>query len=251
MAKKPVEDKRDDDDLEDPVKGPQLTIGDDVPDDPPDDPPADDEDDEPELVSVFVGGKTVKVSQDVAEALEAERAAMNKPKEPVEPSRRDDDEDDIDDLIWTDPKEYRRRIAEDIKTELRQEYDKDQSEKSFWDGFYSENPELKEDDAIVQAVLNKNMPSLGDLPVAEAKKRLAELTQQQILSIAQRHGGGKRQKNKSATLEGGQISDKMPSDGGKKPKDVVTGEGLPKSLGEAIKQRRLQRARANRPAAAG
>ena len=217
-------------------------------------PPVDDngsdrsgDDDQPELVEITINGHKMKVEKEVAEAYEAEREEMEremreqqKAAKPQEPSRSDDETDD-DDLFWSDPKAWKEKVKQEVKEEIRSEYSADQSQRDFWRDFYKSNPDLEENDDIVQAVLNKNYETLGPMKTDKAIERLAELTHKKILSIAQAHGGGGK-KNDTATLEGGGGSDKdVPS---KQEQSQEPEDDLPKSLGEAIKLRKRQRLKA-------
>lgn len=201
--------------------------------------------DVPETVKITIGGHTVEVSKEVAEAYEQEETTRRS-VEQESPKKKEESEqtgqDELAELLFTDPKEAIKRIQEQTKTELREEYQMDKSREAFWDMFYQENPELKEDDSFVKSTLNTNMSVLENMKGKAARDRLAELTQREILKIAERHSKGTSKRTTANTLEGGTAS--------KRKQAIVEEEEKPNkrplTLGDAIKQRRLERARLSR-----
>lgn len=121
-------------------------------------------------------------------------------------------------------------IRKEITGELRGAYQKDMGEKEFWNTFYVDNEDLKEDRDLVQATLGSNMTALQDLPVSEASKKLADLTRARILRYK---GGAVEKKNtqKSRVEGSGPPSDKKAKPEG--PKIL--------SLGDVIRARRAAR----------
>lgn len=197
------------------------------------------------MVRMIIGGQTVEVSQDVADAYTREQTMISS-------QRREDDsrqessssEDDLDDLLFTNPAEYRKRIKEDIVNEVRSEYTQDQKERNFWAEFYRDYPELVGVEDIVKSVLDTNIHSIGNLPAHEGKKQLADLTNHRILAIAQRHGGNPNP-NTTTQLEGGaNTGNPTVPEQQRQNNEIDDGEGLPKSLSEAIKERQLNRMKA-------
>lgn len=81
--------------------------------------------------------------------------------------------------------DFRKEIHEEITGELRQEYQGARGEEQFWNAFYAEHPDLKEDDDLVKLTLQKNRSALGNLPVEKAAAELANLTRERLL----RYGG--------------------------------------------------------------
>jgi hypothetical protein len=186
----------------------------------------------PELVKITMGGREVKVTTDVAEAYLEDLRTMQTQQQTreadVAPPPQEAESLSYAELMFSDPDAYTRM-------------------KEFWRDFYTENPELRQDDVLVNATLGKNWDQLANIPAAKAREQLAELTQKQLLSIAQRHGA-KPGKNDTATLEGGDNPDNSPTP---EPTADPEGDKLPKSLGEALKERKLKRAQAARVAGAG
>jgi len=152
------------------------------------------------------------------------------PKEPAEKPKTS-----YKDLIFTDPdkavEQIQREAVEQATTQLRSQYERDQGQKKFWDGFYEKHKDLKEDKDLVELTLNSNLPTLANIPVDDAMKKLADLTRERII----RYSGGTRPKGKKAVAEGSSPPSerRTPSIGAE-----VT------SLGDVIRARRRKRATA-------
>lgn len=113
-----------------------------------------------------------------------------------------EDDTDWDTLMFANPKEAVKKIKEqavnEAKRDLRREYSNDQSTNKFWTDFYNANADLKEDHDLVETLLEKHMAEIGDLPVAKAMEKLADLTRKRIM----RYSGGKGQSRSRAVAEG-------------------------------------------------
>lgn len=164
------------------------------------------------------------------------RAGLSRPQPTPAPRAEPEPEPDWEKLMFDDPKKFvgelSGRISKQVVTDLGGKYQKDQGEKDFWREFYDEHDDLKEDRDLVQATLNSNIAALGDLPVSQAKKKLADLTRERILRYT-----GKQEKNdkgKKARVEG-VGSPKTPQKQPEPPK-VVT-------LSDLLKARRANRAK--------
>jgi hypothetical protein len=164
--------------------------------------------------------------------LASQVAAMNQPK--VTPGPKEPEEKiDWEDLMFKDPAKYHelltQSITNNIESKLTNKYQQAEGEKDFWNGFYKDNDDLKDDRFLVDAVLKANMNELAPMTVKEAGKRLAELTRAEIM----RYTGNKLPSNKKkAVTEGSQ----PPSPGKKEPeKEKVT------TLSDLIKARRAKR----------
>lgn len=164
--------------------------------------------------------------------LASQVAAMNQPKVtpgPAEPAEKIDWED----LMFKDPAKYHelltQSITNNIESKLTNKYQQAEGEKDFWNGFYKDNDDLKDDKFLVDAVLKANMTELAPMTVKEAGKRLAELTRAEIM----RYTGNKLPSTrKKAVTEGSQ----PPSPGKKEPEvEKVT------TLSDLIKARRAKR----------
>lgn len=137
--------------------------------------------------------------------------------------------EEFEQLFWDNPAAALEKYKASILTEIRTETGKTQSAQTFWNDFYSDNEDLKKDSDLVQLVLNQNMASLADLPVAEAKVKLADLTRQRILRYSGDNKGGDR---KRVVVEGSQH---------RLPKDKPAEPEAPKTLGELIRARKAAR----------
>lgn len=161
-------------------------------------------------------------------------------RNPVEPVVRQpaepEDETDWDELIFKDPKQAVKLIKEqarkEITTELRREYTQEQGTNQFWTDFYNDNPDLKEDDDLVQTMLNSNLAKLGGMPVKKAMDELADLTRKRIMRYS--NGKGRRPGNR-AVAEG--ASPPRPGRPAPDAEKVVT-------LSDIIKNRKANRRKA-------
>lgn len=136
-------------------------------------------------------------------------------------------------LFWDSPAQALDRYKQSIVQEVRGEQAKVSSQQQFWNDFYVEHQDLREDDDLVKLTLNANIGTLADMPVKEASAKLADLTRQRILKYSggEKRGGNENGKTRVFT-EGGQH--RMP------PKKQEQPEA-PKTLGELIKARKAAR----------
>lgn len=113
------------------------------------------------------------------------------PAAPVEPQANvlGIDTSKYEDLMITDPaqalnnliNEMTPSITKTVTAQMRGEYNQDQGEKAFWVGFYKDNDDLKDDKLIVDAVLKRDIATLGNLAPDVAGKKLADAAREQIL----------------------------------------------------------------------
>ncbi len=205
-----------------------------------------------QLVSITVGGQEMQVPQATADAYQAEQEANRYVPEPSsEPAAEaTDDTVDYEQLLFTDPNRALALLSEQIRTqvtsELRGEYSADTAQREFWGSFYKENKELSEDDHIVRMVMTQNWDTLEGMKGKVARDKLAELTQREILRLVKKNRSSNPPSGGSADLEGG--TNKTSSTTSKEQSDEPTADAKVFSLGEAIKQRKLDRSRSNRTA---
>lgn len=200
-----------------------------------DDPDIEDDLDEDEgseedgLVEIDVDGKVLKVSPDAAEVLAQKQSDYQDQldhmqklldeltnKEPVDKA---DKADDIDYTakFFEDPEralsERDERITKKVKEDIARETKERETLANFWKEFYKTNDDLVGDELIVDAVLSKNVKSLGRLSDTKVGPELAKLTRQELIRIT-----GKSRKtgseDRSSTLEGGSSTKRS----AKKPK---------------------------------
>ena len=205
-----------------------------------------DEDTEVEDVgaSVTLGGQTFVVNEELAQALKAEQESLkgqirelglsvesirNQPVIKEEPKNYDEE-------IWTNPtgvlKNFGKELAEEIKSELRQEYLVNKSQNEMWDDFYSNYPQLKKEKWLVDAVMQRDMGELGPMNKAAALELLANRVSKELLRLS----GNK--KSSEAKVEG---------DGAPPARKEVEEEEAPKriTITDVLKQRRQARAAAS------
>ena len=92
--------------------------------------------------------------------------------------------DEVASELWlTDPEQ----AASNLKTEIRTEYAKEKSEqdmeRKFWDGFYSENEDLQQQEKLVTYILNRDGQEIKDMKWDVAKKHLAAETRKFVSGV--------------------------------------------------------------------
>lgn len=132
---------------------------------------------------------------DLRREIEELRSQVRQP-EPVQP---EPPQDDIDELMWSNPSEYRKRLTEDIKTELRSEYTQAQNWRDFWSDFDRENPSLASHHHIVEAVMRQHWNDIEKLGGKTGRDKVAELTKADLLSLVPQKP---KKADDSNTLEG-------------------------------------------------
>lgn len=220
-------------------------IGDgDAPDDAPK--PTDPPPTEPKMYNVSIGGQTMMVAEDVYDAIMAERAevAASRNPDPTPPPRVEEEGDDYTDLLFSDPnalvEKITERVTAEVSSKLGNAYRADQAQKDFWSSFYTENKDLREEDGIVKMVLAKNWDMLKSLPGKRGRDKLAELTEAEILRIVNKRGAPPP--GRHVPLEGD-----SPSAPGRAPvASAAEPTGKVLTLGDALRERRKARDRANR-----
>jgi hypothetical protein len=146
----------------------------------------------PELVTVKIDGKTLQVTQEVADALQAREQDFNRrlsrQGDELGELRRtvqsiqakpvtEEPADDPDLEFYRSPtKAIDSRLQADreaIKKEVRDEYLQERARETFWGTFYREHPDLVGREIVVEAVLAKQWEQLKDGEGAEGRKALA------------------------------------------------------------------------------
>ena len=143
------------------------------------------------------------------DALTRENEQLKRQIPPATPKPITPDEEpviDWDKELFADPKgtlkKFGDHIEKKVEKKLRAEYQQDRGTTQFWDSFYAENPEIKRqhDHDLVELTLNSNLSTLANMPVDQARAKLAELTRERILRYA---GGAARTRNKRPQTESG------------------------------------------------
>lgn len=192
--------------------------------DPPNDPPSDPSDPPDPMAALREEVESLK-----AELRKRPAAATPPPAPKEDPS---DEYADFEREFFENPAEAIRRrderLTKKIQQQLTSEYQRAQSQREFWSKFYDQNQDLKEDDDLVQATLQKNLSKLQDMPVEDATKRLADLTRERIA----RYSGGKVPSGKGRGVEGNDPP---------RPPAPPKKEDTRKTLSDLVRERKQQR----------
>lgn len=167
-----------------------------------------------QLVTVNYGGKTFKVTSDVAETLKAQADELEKarksrwtpptddapaPKKKAAPA---DEGDDDSDLMFTDPKAWKAKLRAEVKSEVMNEvrtaYTAEQSQKAFWDTFSKVNSDLEDARDLAEPILKKHYAEWvkEGLTVEQTIARLADKTRDRIDRLTSTRGDPNSRKGK-------------------------------------------------------
>lgn len=174
------------------------------PDDPEEEEEFEDDDNEEEGDDPEEEDGLAEIRRELA-ALRQENAALRQSIPPSQPRQQQvepEEEPNWEELIFSDPNQamklHGERVARQVESKLRAEYQREQSSSRFWNDFYKAHGDLKEDHDLVEATLSKNFSTLANIPVADAIEQLADLTRQRIL----RYSGKAKKSRKRPTVEG-------------------------------------------------
>src|SRR5690606_33600140 len=78
------------------------------------------------------------------------------------------------DEMFSNPKEWAKKLKEEVRTEVRQELNQKDATQKFWSDFYEKNPDLRNAERIVQSITAERWNDLKNRPVEEAAKILAQ-----------------------------------------------------------------------------
>jgi len=124
----------------------------------------------------------------------------------AEPAPADEEEPNWDELLFKDPKAamklHGERVAKEVKRDLTRQYESDQSNTRFWNSFYQNNPDLKDDHDLVTATLNKHFNDIGSMRSDLAQEKLADLTRARIMKYSGKSGVEPGKKRSRAQAEG-------------------------------------------------
>lgn len=134
--------------------------------------------------------------------------------------------------------DFKKSIIEEVRAEVVSEYSTDQNQREFWNQFYHDNPDLKEDRDLVEMTMQSNLADLAEMPASEAAVKIAELTRERILRYS-----SKKPKGQSRTFAEGGGGQKAPTEPKEEENNVTT-------LSDVIKQRRQKRFGAGKSSAA-
>jgi hypothetical protein len=210
------------------------------------------------MVEVEAGGKKFMVTPEVATAMKQEKEAIKTDYEKrmeklaqqqlqhQQPQQKQPEPQRVKlgERLFEDPdgalEDFRKTIKEEIRSEYlaerqaeKQRQQQETGLKEFYNDFFKENKELKDDRELVETILMSNFNRWANLTPDEVKKRLAEKAQETIL----RHTKANLTPESGLVLEsgGGTPAPRMPE---RKPDADEDG---PKSLSQVIKLRRKAR----------
>lgn len=156
---------------------------------------------------ISLGGREYELDPQLAEALDAYRAESEdrnaKQQRAIEElygriPRQEAPQQaapNFDTLIFERPSEALKLYGDQIKRELQEQYNQDQQARlqmqvmeKFWNDFYLDHPEMREDDVLIRSVFGANMNSLIDMTPDKARETLAGIAKTELTRIATRHG---------------------------------------------------------------
>lgn len=199
----------------------------------------------PSKTKVSIGGQEFEVDSDLAGAISAfqeevrvqiSSAAPAPTPAPSTKKQQADEPYDYATGIFVEPEVALARLREEIKAEMRAEYQADKGQKEFWSDFYKSNPDLKDMDFLTEAVLNKNYARLKDMEVEKAGKELAKLTREAASKIGVGRKKDDVEEPSRAVVEG--ASHPAPKHNVQNTEPGVT------SLSDVIKQRQAAKRKA-------
>lgn len=168
----------------------------------------------PTEVEVKIGDKAVKVSPDVAAALQAaqaqaaeagaavtrlttalseKEAALAAAAAPA-PRPTQKGEESLDVMLFTDPDRAIQKITEGILQKVEQKQMQTSAQAQYWEEFYKANPDLKDMDGYTRFVFAQEFATMkkDGLTVEQSIKRVGDRVRADALKLA----GGKREKQK-------------------------------------------------------
>jgi hypothetical protein len=197
-----------------------------------------------DMVEVAIDGALYSIPKAAAEAYSIEQQS-NSTATATEPQEREDSQDteqvNYEELLFTDPNEALRlhgeEVADRVTKQITGAYQQDQSRQIFWNDFYEDSPELKEETHIVRMVMEQHWDVLKDLKGKTVRKKLAELTQKEILRLANKQKGiGSKSGATTTALEG----DTQPATAPATEEDQEL-DHIPPTLNAAIRERNKKR----------
>ena len=213
---------------------------------------------EPELVEVKLGEKTVKLDAATAEAVKAIQetaeaagvtarqlqAKLDVANRPADKKDGSEEPYDYETNLFTDPKGALARLRAEIVAEVEGKTNLKAAQKDYWDTFYQQNADLAGYRWVVDAVFSRDYATFGALTVGDSQKKLSETVKADLLKLR----GGKNEADTTPGGEGGTESTRgrTKHDTGDKGSDAHRTGGLTAT----IKARRDARREARTGAAA-
>lgn len=201
-------------------------------------------------VPVEIGGRTIQLSPEDAEALQQRLASVDELRGQLDSTTTQLDqmrgdwqrmqgvfnptpaEPDLATQFYTDPNAAMQGLEDRIVTRVTAANKVEKTRESFWTTFYGEHPELKSFDDLVQLTL-ANDQSVQQTPnTPDGRQKLADAVQARALAINQQFGGTTAPRVRM--VEGGGTARRQPATPAAEP------EG-PTSIGAMTKRRREQK----------
>lgn len=146
--------------------------------------------------TIIFGGK---VFNSQAEALAYADTQMRSAPTAAVPARQETQDVDPADILFEDPKAALRLQADNIKREMRQQYDQVENNKRIWNNFYSQNKDLQGMDDFVEIAQKKKWNEIKDLPIDQSLAIVAKDARAMIAKIRGGTGTPERMNPNGAT----------------------------------------------------
>lgn len=130
--------------------------------------------------------KSLEKKQLTAAQAEQELDARNEASRVLREELKDpkkEEPSEIDDLMYTNAPEYRRRLKDEVKAEIKDEQVIGEARRDFWDEFYSENTDLQPYRRVVKFIERDCASEFKDLSLKQAKVLVAERTREFIQGV--------------------------------------------------------------------
>ena len=211
-------------------------------------------DDEEQEFEVEIAGTVRKVDQKTYNLVMEERAsrAADEPAPELEPEPEPEPEPESFDAteFYSDPAAALKQVKDQAVTEATKQvsrrYAADKAQESFWGAFYKENPKLADEEMLVKMVMASNIKDLRNLSDGKAgRDKLAGLVEGEILRLANKQRGHQPPPNNTSRLEGGPAPN-TPTTESSDNEASQNNPARPPSVGDALKDRKLKRQRAQR-----
>ena len=209
---------------------------------------------------VEMGGRTFHVPSDFAQAwrqemqqvsgmrdeFQANRHDLNQMRGTLDQLRQvfapDSRQPDLATQLYTDPNAAFQQLEDRIVGRMQGMYQQDQTHQRFWQDFYTEHEELRNFDGLVRTTLQSSPALLQTPNTVEGRAALAKEVRASAMAIAKQFGGPTPPRLRQVESGAG-LSRSAPTD--EPTEDTETTQG-PRSINEALKQRRQARRNARR-----
>lgn len=138
--------------------------------------------------AIYLGGKKFNSVEELAkytESLELERATSQRSPAPEQPATQ---QKKVSDLLFEDPEKALLLHEQQIIERMRAEEHSRNSEKQWWDSFYSKNKDLSEDQDVVQFTVNNHWNELKSMHPEQAAEKLADYTRKTLVRFRKTEG---------------------------------------------------------------